>query len=113
MLSGKLEAGDIPAEDYRSQMPRFKPGNLQANLARVEALGKIAETKGISTAQLALAWLLAQGPDVVPIAGMEKRAYVDDNARAAEIELSSEDLKSIDEALPAGAVVGARRPEDW
>lgn len=114
MLSGKVQSSDdLGPDDFRTLLPRFQGSNLEANLTRVRVLDKIAEARAASPAQLALAWLLSRGRDVVPIAGMEQRAFVDDNVPAAELELTPEELELIEEAFPLGAAAGTRYPEEF
>jgi aryl-alcohol dehydrogenase-like predicted oxidoreductase len=100
---------DISAEDdFRRTAPRFQEGNRERNLQRVERATEIAEEVGCTPAQLALAWLLHQGDDVAPIPGTRRPRRVEENAAAAEIELSGEQLRALDEAFPAGATAGDR-----
>jgi aryl-alcohol dehydrogenase-like predicted oxidoreductase len=94
--------------DFRLQHPRFKDENLERNLKLLRYLEEIAQEKGVTPAQLALAWVLRRGPDVVPIPGTKKRHYVEENVAAAEIALNDEELARLDEALPPGATAGAR-----
>ncbi len=101
-------AGDMADNDFRRFMPRFKGEALAKNLSLVETLSALAAQKGRTPAQLALAWLLAQGPDVVPIPGTTKAARVAENVAAADITLSAEDLAAIEAAVPETAVEGAR-----
>ncbi|MFC7927860.1 aldo/keto reductase [Microbacterium laevaniformans] len=106
-LSGTFtRASDLPEGDARRGLPRFSDEAIAANLEIVDALRAIAQRKGCTTAQLALAWLLAQ--KTVPIPGTTKRSRLEENAGAAEIELTPEDLRAIDDASPHGVVTGAR-----
>jgi aryl-alcohol dehydrogenase-like predicted oxidoreductase len=108
-LTGAL--GDITADtDFRSTSPRFQPENRERNLRLVERLGEMAGELDCTPAQLALAWLLHQGDDVVPIPGTRRVKYLDENAAAAEIELSDEQLHELDELFPPGAAAGDRYP---
>ena len=109
-LAGRFHnADDLRNEgDFRSNHPRFKDENLERNLKLLRYLEEIAQEKGVTPAQLALAWLLHRGPDVVPIPGTKKRHYVEENVAAAEIALNDEELARLDEALPPGATAGAR-----
>jgi aryl-alcohol dehydrogenase-like predicted oxidoreductase len=91
--------------------PRFQGENFSRNLALVGRVETIARAKGRTPAQLALAWLLAQGPDIVPIPGSRLRARVEENAAAAAIDLSREDLEALEAAFPKGAASGLRYPE--
>jgi aryl-alcohol dehydrogenase-like predicted oxidoreductase len=104
----KLE--DLPQDDYRRNHPRFQGANFDQNLRLVERVKQIAEEKGATPSQLTLAWVLAQGKDVVPIPGTKKRRYLEENARAAEIKLTSEDLRRIADAAPKGSTAGERYP---
>ena len=100
---------DMSAEDdFRRSSPRFREGNRERNLQRVERAREIAEAVGCTPAQLALAWLLHQGDDVAPIPGTRRVRRVEENAAAAEIELTGEQLRALDEAFPAGATAGDR-----
>jgi aryl-alcohol dehydrogenase-like predicted oxidoreductase len=107
LLSGELK--DLPADDMRRKIsPRFEGDNLDRNLKVVARLKEIAQEKGITPSQLALAWVLAQGDDIVPIPGTKHVRYLDDNIGALEVKLSDEDLKRLDEILPPGAAAGPR-----
>ena len=111
-LTGKItSADDFEATDFRRALPRFQADNMAANMALVDALKRLAAEKGATPAQLALAWLLHQGPDIIPIPGARKIAHLEDNAGAADVVLSPEDLKAIADAAPAGAVAGERYTE--
>ncbi|UGT42511.1 aldo/keto reductase [Nocardia yamanashiensis] len=103
---------DLAADDLRRRLPRFTDGNLDANLAIVEALRIIAAEKDITPGQLALAWVQSRGADVVPIPGTKRRTYLEQNVAATEITLTPEDLARIEAAAPAAAVAGARYPEE-
>ena len=101
-LSGRFASPDELAEDdFRRTQPRFQGENLEANMRIVAKLREIAEEKEVTPAQLALAWVLAQGDDIVPIPGTKRRKYLEENAAAADVELTGEDLARIDEELPA------------
>jgi aryl-alcohol dehydrogenase-like predicted oxidoreductase len=109
-LSGRFHSPDELAEDdFRRTQPRFQGDNLEANKRIVAKLEEIAGEKDITPAQLALAWVLAQGDDVVPIPGTKRRSYLEENAAAADVELSDEDLARIDKELPE--VAGDRYDE--
>ncbi|HEY0760212.1 MAG TPA: aldo/keto reductase [Acidisarcina sp.] len=111
-LTGSITSKDVLAvDDFRRGDPRFSDENLQANLRLAEQVEAIARDKGCTASQLALAWVLAQGEDVVPIPGTKRRKYLEENAAAAEVMLSSGDLKRIDELLPHGSVAGNRYTE--
>jgi aryl-alcohol dehydrogenase-like predicted oxidoreductase len=99
---------DLAPDDFRRGNPRFQGENFQRNLALVERVKEIAAEHQVTPAQLALAWVMRQGEDVVPIPGTKRRPYLEENVAAAEIELSEEDLARIDEAAPAGAAAGER-----
>jgi len=102
---------DLPEKDYRRFSPRFQGENFQKNLALVEKVSEIAHDKGVKPAQLALAWVLAQGEDIVPIPGTTSRKHLEENLEALDIELSAEDLARIDEVATKGAASGTRYPE--
>lgn len=99
---------DLPADDYRRNSPRFQGANFQKNLDLVAKLGEIAARKGCTASQLALAWVLAQGEDIVPIPGTKRIRYLDENLAAARVLLTPEDLREIDAVLPAGSASGER-----
>ena len=110
-LTGQFKSpDDFPADDTRRNHPRFQGENFYKNLDLVKEVGRMAEAKGCTTAQLALAWVLAQGDDIVPIPGTKHRRYLDDNIGALEVQLSDEDLKRLDAILPPGAAAGTRYP---
>ncbi|WP_240490619.1 aldo/keto reductase [Amycolatopsis vancoresmycina] len=111
-LTGAVTSvADLPADDMRRGLPRFAEGNLERNLAIVEALRKLASDKGVTAGQLALAWVQSQGDDVVPIPGTKRRKYLEENVAAASLELTPSDLAAIEAAAPADAVAGERYPE--
>jgi aryl-alcohol dehydrogenase-like predicted oxidoreductase len=104
-LSGRFSSpDDLDPGDFRRNGPRFTGENLEANLKLVAKLKEIAEEKSITPAQLALAWVLAQGEDIVPIPGTKRREYLEQNAAAVDVELSAEDLARIEAELPEAAV---------
>ena len=110
-LTGDFKpAAEYPADDMRSWSERWQPGNYEKNVAAVDELTALATERGITVAQLALAWLLAQGDDVVPIPGTRHARRVEENVGAAEVELSAADLERIERILPGGAY-GSRYPE--
>jgi aryl-alcohol dehydrogenase-like predicted oxidoreductase len=112
LLAGGVERPeDIPADDRRRQHPRFQGPNLVHNARLVRRLGEIARAKGATPAQLALAWLLARGRDVVPIPGTKRLDRLEENVGALHVRLDADDLRRIDEALPPGAGAGGRYPE--
>jgi aryl-alcohol dehydrogenase-like predicted oxidoreductase len=102
---------DIPEGDWRRGQPRFQGDNFYANMEIVKKVKEIADEKGVKPGQLALAWVLAQGEDIVPIPGTKHIEYLKENIEAASIKLSGEDLKRLDEAVPAGAASGDRYPD--
>jgi aryl-alcohol dehydrogenase-like predicted oxidoreductase len=103
-LSGRFKSpDDLDQGDFRRHGPRFTGENLDANLKLAGKVAEIAQEKGITPAQLALAWVLAQGEDVVPIPGTKRRKYLEDNAGAVDVELSDDELERIDAELPAAA----------
>ena len=111
-LSGEIRSIDDLAEgDRRRQMPRFQGDNFERNLELVARVTEIANDKGVSPGQLALAWVLHQGEDIVPIPGTKRRSYLEENAAAAEISLTDEDLARIDQASPTGSAAGDRYPD--
>src|SRR5438128_938805 len=112
LLTGRVRrVADIPQDDRRRDHPRFKEENLARNVELVRRIERIAQEKRCTPAQLALAWLLAQGPDVVPIPGTKRKERLEENLGALKVELSAEDVKRISEAVPAGVAAGARYPE--
>lgn len=104
-------AEEYPENDYRRQQPRFAGENYDANMRLVDAVRAVAEEKDATPGQIALAWLLAQGPHIVPIPGTKRRSYLEENARAAAITLSKQDISRIDNAVPPGATAGPRYAE--
>jgi len=102
---------DLPVDDWRRNMPRFKGENFQKNLDLVTAVERIAAERGAKASQIALAWLLHQGQDVVPIPGTKRRKYLEENAAAASLSLSAEELKRIDSTFPRGMAAGNRYPD--
>jgi aryl-alcohol dehydrogenase-like predicted oxidoreductase len=109
LLSNSLSTGgQFAAGDFRAHSPRFQGENLTRNLALVDALGAIAERRGVSVAQLAIAWVLAQGDDIVPVLGARKVARLQESVAAADIRLTADELATIESAVPADAVSGAR-----
>jgi aryl-alcohol dehydrogenase-like predicted oxidoreductase len=107
LLSGALK--ELPADDMRRKIsPRFEGDNLDRNLKVVARLKEIAQEKAITPSQLALAWVLAQGDDIVPIPGTKRRKYLEENVAAADVKLSKSDLARIEEAAPKGFAAGGR-----
>lgn len=110
LISGHWTAGHTAPGDLRSATPRFADGNVEHNLALVEALREVADAKGCTVAQLAIAWVAARGDDVVPLVGARTRQRLDEALPAAELTLGADDLARIEEAVPAGSARGDRYP---
>lgn len=111
-LTGQIKRfDDLPEDDYRRKSPRFQGDNFEKNLDLVRRIEEIAAKKGCQPSQVALAWVLAQGKDIVPIPGTKRRKYLEENVAALGVRLTREDLKRIDEVAPKGAAAGARYPE--
>ncbi len=110
LLTGRVRsAADLPAGDSRAErFPRFAPGNLEANVALADRVRALAERKGVAPGQLALAWVLRQGEDIVPIPGTKRRPYLEENAQAADVVLSATELAELDQAVRPGAAAGDR-----
>ena len=112
LLTGSIHGkADLPEGDRRLQHPRFQGENLDRNVALANRIEEFARAKGCTAAQLALAWLLAQGPDVVPIFGTKRPARLDENLRALEVRLTPAECAEIAKAVPPGAAAGTRYPE--
>lgn len=111
-LTGVFQSpDDFAPDDYRRRSPRFQGENFTQNLKLVDQVKTIAAEKGVTPAQLAIAWLLAQGDDIVPIPGTKRRQYLDDNARAVDITLTTAELERIDAVAPKGVAAGDRYPD--
>jgi aryl-alcohol dehydrogenase-like predicted oxidoreductase len=111
-LTGRFKSvDDLAEDDWRRHQPRFSEANLKRNLGIAERIRSMADEKGVTPAQLALAWVLAQGSDVVPIPGTKRVAYLEENLRSVSVELSAEDLALLDRELPAGSTAGDRYPD--
>jgi aryl-alcohol dehydrogenase-like predicted oxidoreductase len=111
-LTGQIKSfDDLAEDDYRRYAPRFQGENFSKNLKLVARVTELAREKGVTPGQLALAWVLAQGEDIVPIPGTKRRRYLEENAAASEIELTADDLARINEIAPQGAAAGTRYPE--
>ncbi|NNH71074.1 aldo/keto reductase [Nocardia uniformis] len=111
-LTGAITATtDLPADDMRRRLPRFADGNIDSNLAIVAALRELADEKGVTAGQLALAWVQSRGDDVVPIPGTKRRTYLEQNVGSLDITLTAADLARIEAAAPTDAIAGARYPE--
>ncbi len=110
-LTGQIKRPQDVPNDYRKNMPRLQEENLRRNLELAHGVEEIAKEKGCTPAQLALAWLLAQGEFIVPIPGTKRIKYLEENAEALKVQLSREDLQRIDQLVPRGAAAGERYPE--
>jgi aryl-alcohol dehydrogenase-like predicted oxidoreductase len=111
-LSGRFSSPeDLDSDDWRRTQPRFQHDNAERNLALASKVSELADEKGVTPAQLALAWVLAQGDDVVPIPGTKRRSYLEQNVGALEVELSDDELARIDDEMPAAA--GERYDQSW
>ena len=111
-LTGRFRTPeDLPADDARRTHPRFQGENFEKNLKLADHIRDLAREKGCTPAQLALAWVMAQGEDVVPIPGTKRRAYLDDNVGAVNVTLTAGELRRVDEVLPKGATAGLRYPQ--
>ncbi len=111
-LTGAINSpDDFDDDDFRRNNPRFQGENFRRNLALVEEVRRLAVEKGCTAGQLALAWVMAQGEDVVPIPGTKRRSYLEENAAARGVELSEEDLHQLDAIAPRGVAAGARYPQ--
>jgi aryl-alcohol dehydrogenase-like predicted oxidoreductase len=102
---------DLPADDYRRNTPRFQGQNFQKNLDLVHKVAEIAKEKRCTPGQLALAWVMAQGNDIVPIPGTKRRNYLEENAAASDVKLTKEDLERIDAVFPPDVAAGKRYPD--
>jgi aryl-alcohol dehydrogenase-like predicted oxidoreductase len=112
MLTGTITSpDDFDADDFRSRNPRFLGDAFETNLRLVREVQRLAEEKGVTAGQLALAWVLAQGDDIVPIPGTRHIEYVEENVAAADVQLDGADLAALDRAMPRNAVVGERYPD--
>ncbi|MCU1302444.1 MAG: aldo/keto reductase [Candidatus Sulfotelmatobacter sp.] len=111
-LTGQFtQFDDLPSDDYRRFSPRFQGENFQKNLDLVRRVEEIAREKGCKPSQLALAWVLAQDKNIVPIPGTKHRKYLEENVAALDVKLTAKDLQRIDEIFPTGAAAGLRYPE--
>jgi aryl-alcohol dehydrogenase-like predicted oxidoreductase len=106
------DTSTLAANDVRRKLPRFENENLQRNLSLYERLESMAAAKGCTTAQLALAWMLAMDPNVVPIPGTKRQRYIEENVAAEAITLTNEEMKALNDAFPAGAAAGTRYPAE-
>jgi aryl-alcohol dehydrogenase-like predicted oxidoreductase len=111
-LAGQIRTiDDLAADDYRRYSPRFQGENFTKNLDIVTRVTEMAQNKGVTPGQLALAWVLAQGNDIVPIPGTKRRSYLEQNVAASGVEITEEDVRRLDELAPKGAASGMRYPE--
>ncbi|ABS27086.1 aldo/keto reductase [Anaeromyxobacter sp. Fw109-5] len=111
-LSGQIRSiDDLPADDYRRTAPRFQGDNFAHNLRLVEHVRALAQARGVTPSQLALAWVLARGADIVPIPGTKRRKYLEENAAAADVRLAPEELARIEAIAPKGVAAGDRYQE--
>ena len=111
-LTGQIKRfDDLPAGDWRRNMPRFQGENFEKNLDLVGHIEALAGQKGCTPSQLALAWLLHRGDDIVPIPGTKRRKYLEENAKAVDVTLTPQDMAEIDRRAPSGVAVGTRYPE--
>jgi aryl-alcohol dehydrogenase-like predicted oxidoreductase len=112
-LTGRFTSpDDLPADDFRRYSPRFQGENFERNLELVRQIEAMAAERGCKPAQLALAWVLAQGNDIIPIPGTKRRTYLEENLAALDIELTQEELDRLDAIAPKGAAAGLRYPEE-
>jgi aryl-alcohol dehydrogenase-like predicted oxidoreductase len=113
-LTGAVKrAEDYGANDMRRGQPRFQGENFDRNMKMVDEVKAVAAEKGVTSGQIALAWLLAQGPDIVPIPGTKRRKYLEENVNSVDIRLSDEDVARLTEAMPYDEVAGTRYPEQF
>jgi len=110
LISGHWRGETTGPGDFRSHSPRFQEGNVEKNLALVEALRRLAKAKGVSVAQIAIAWVAAQGEDIVPLIGARRRDRLDEALGALDVTLTQEDLAAIERVVPKGAAAGERYP---
>ena len=111
-LTGQIRTpDDFAAGDFRGHLPRFQGENFQRNLDLVARVEEIAAEKGCTAGQIALAWVLSRGDDIVPIPGTKRRRYLEENAEAVDVELTEEELERLEQAFPQGAAAGERYPD--
>jgi aryl-alcohol dehydrogenase-like predicted oxidoreductase len=113
ILTGQVKSTDFGPKDFRRMLPRFQGDNFRKNLELVAYIEKMAAEKRCTPAQLALAWVLSRGEDMVPIPGTKRRTYLDQNLAALDISFTPDELRRIDEVAPRGVAVGARYPEEY
>jgi aryl-alcohol dehydrogenase-like predicted oxidoreductase len=111
-LSGQIrKPSDLAEDDFRRHNPRFQGANFDRNLDLVDRVREIAAAKGVTPGQLALAWLLSRGDDVVPIPGTKRRSYLEENVAADDVRLTDDELRRLDEVFPPGVTAGERYPD--
>jgi aryl-alcohol dehydrogenase-like predicted oxidoreductase len=111
-LTGQIRSPeDFGDDDFRSRLPRFQGENFQRNLDLVGTVDEIAEANGRTPSQIALAWVLGRGDDIVPIPGTKRRRYLEENAESVDVELTEEDVERLEQAFPQGAAAGDRYPD--
>jgi aryl-alcohol dehydrogenase-like predicted oxidoreductase len=111
-LAGHIKSvNDLAPDDFRRNSPRFQGENFQRNLELVERVKRLAQERGVMPGQLALAWVMGQGKDIVPIPGTTRRGHLEENVAAASLELTPTELAQIEEVMPKGAAHGTRYPE--
>ena len=110
LLGGHWQTGDAGKGDFRAFSPRFQQGNIERNLALVDALRAVAEKRGVSVAQIAIAWVMARGTDIIPLIGARRRDRLDESLAALELKLDAVDLQAIEQAIPKDAASGQRYP---
>ena len=111
-LTGQIKRfEDLALDDFRRNSPRFQGENFDRNLSLVKRVEEMAARKGVKASQLALAWVLAQGSDIVPIPGTKRQKYLNENVHAIDVHLSKDDLAALDALAPRGAAAGARYDE--
>jgi aryl-alcohol dehydrogenase-like predicted oxidoreductase len=112
LISGHWRKDNSAAGDFRAFSPRFQGANIDANLALVDALREVARAKGVSVAQVAIAWVSAQGDDIVPLVGARRRDQLSEALAASELTLTADDLAAIERVVPKGAAAGERYPAE-
>ena len=111
-LAGTIRSRDeLPEKDWRRNDPRYRGENFDRNVAAAGEVGAIARAKGVTSGQIALAWLLSKGDDIAPIPGTKRRTYLEENVAAADIRLSPDEVAALDAALPPGTIAGPRYTE--
>jgi aryl-alcohol dehydrogenase-like predicted oxidoreductase len=110
LITGDWQPGKAGAGDFRAMIPRFQAGNVEHNLALAEALGRVSQARGLKPAQVAIAWVAAQGSDIVPLVGARRIGQLHDALASVDVTLSPDDLAAIEAAIPKGAAAGERYP---